>query len=1008
MPVEQLFYTDRPRGKGLEPAAAGYQIKACSAGLSPESRRQLNSICMHYGDVVHRYAPRAAQDQEMAWRAQAESLSEVPDEILNAFPEIWTYDRLGDDVFALTRIRYTGLTHDGRTGNFFAHALVFPPESLATHSFNPLALSRAGLFKSNDPTDETALHTYPDLGSPTADPADNGILRGAPYHAHLAAMVSALCPTTPSIRPVLICLADWRQATPLVEVLVNLLPPAVRCRTTFCTYESDPKWLVPTTTGERPTHLAAAHDLLVLCGPDDRSFNLRPEEYQSVYAVFNFVDHQFSDLGEPRRYAAFAAACVHEERTERLEHHHTLVAQLGFDHDPTAWDTLVPAADLLSAQLQPDALVAAAQSLATLATEPRQARIALERLLPHIEALAHTNNAAGLSALTTNLARLTDRVATAAEQAQATDFVSHLRTLATMAFVAGQGRTTAALLTACGKARDGILLALLNDILGDPVASRVNASLTSDWEQLVELFLDGLRLAEKTPDTAPPLARLLVATFRTAHATGLVPQVWEGVGGRLVKAHLGSQWDAEKRQLVRDLIACVPVDRCPDANAWLNLRLLEATPPQSVAELIDSLEKIAGTCSRCADAATLTQDALRIAREQLRAHPQRAEALGRLAEAAHGTASGTTLFAAYRHEMEQAEPNQYSKIRQALATAGVVHVLCRELLAEVLPWNEENGHRTLQSWQSAVLKAHAKVLDGVRQEVAILLGEPEQADSMFPLAEALIPKQPDKSAAGRGLVALYGAVARVLPLEPLSNKWRQALASLPGGVAPEAQARLRVLQFMGAVAKLASDEHWSPTDFPHSDPAWRDDIRSLGPGEKAQVLEWCLDTFATTGVTTAQEAEGLVVLLRAAGEQSADTVANAVAYLLKERDPVTAVLVATAFALCALEGAQKSAAWGVIVRAILEPWDKSTRRLFEAHLAHRFGRRGQQYNERLLELCDAAGLPRPILAALPTQAPSPWPSVAGMLDWAKWPWRKLRGGSKDAPVPPGSPQSRER
>ena len=70
MTVEQLIYTDLPRGKGLDPSSAGYQIKACSEGLSAEARGLLSSICTHYGDAVHRHAPCAAKERERAWRAQ--------------------------------------------------------------------------------------------------------------------------------------------------------------------------------------------------------------------------------------------------------------------------------------------------------------------------------------------------------------------------------------------------------------------------------------------------------------------------------------------------------------------------------------------------------------------------------------------------------------------------------------------------------------------------------------------------------------------------------------------------------------------------------------------------------------------------------------------------------------------------------------------------------------------------------------------------------------------------
>src|SRR5712691_11091231 len=116
MSVEQLIYTDRPRGKGLDPARAGYQIIACSDTLSADARQQLDSISMHYGDAVYGHAPRAAKERETAWRIQAENVSVVPDEVLNEFPVIWSYDRLAGEQLGLTRVRYSGMTHEGRLG----------------------------------------------------------------------------------------------------------------------------------------------------------------------------------------------------------------------------------------------------------------------------------------------------------------------------------------------------------------------------------------------------------------------------------------------------------------------------------------------------------------------------------------------------------------------------------------------------------------------------------------------------------------------------------------------------------------------------------------------------------------------------------------------------------------------------------------------------------------------------------------------------------------------------
>lgn len=47
-------------------------------------------------------------------------------------------------------------------GNFFAHALVFDPNALAPHGYNPLALSHSDLFLSSDSSEGTTLPALAD------------------------------------------------------------------------------------------------------------------------------------------------------------------------------------------------------------------------------------------------------------------------------------------------------------------------------------------------------------------------------------------------------------------------------------------------------------------------------------------------------------------------------------------------------------------------------------------------------------------------------------------------------------------------------------------------------------------------------------------------------------------------------------------------------------------------------------------------------------------------------
>jgi hypothetical protein len=344
-----------------------------------------------------------------------------------------------------------------------------------------------------------------------------------------------------------------------------------------------------------------------------------------------------------------------------------------------------------------------------------------------------------------------------------------------------------------------------------------------------------------------------------------------------------------------------------------------------------------------------------------------------MAEAAHDTASGERLFEAYAGHVEQLKPQHRNRTLRDLAKANAVHVLCREMLGEVLPWSEQSAKR-FQSWYDTVLRSNAHLLDSLRQHVAGLLKEPNPPDGVLSLVRRVLPKKGEPGASS-GLSALYNALARALPLEPLSDQWGEALTPLPDGLSPREEGRLRVLSFMRDVKQRAGEPSWSTADFPYTDSVWQNDVQALSPGEAASVLEWGIRTSALNGVTAPKDAADLVRILGAVKEKTPQNIADAVVHLLQGRDPVTDVLVATAFARCALEGSKPSAAWGRVLGAILERFDKRTLDLFERHLQHRFCRRDSEYETRLEQLRIDAGLARPKSTTSPERPAETSPSL---------------------------------
>lgn len=997
MPVEQLIYTDRPRGKGVDPACAGYQIKACSEGLSVEARRQLDSICMHYGDAVYVHAPRAAKDREMEWRTRAESLERIPADVLGKFPTIWSYDRLADGNYALTQVSYIGITHDGRFGNFLAHALVFPAEALDGHHSNPLSLVRSGLFKISDTSDGTSLPALGDLGRGEEKAEAYQILRRATFYDHLAAMVAALSKATPASRPVVVCLNDWRQAQQLVEGLLNLLPPSARRDATFSTYESDRKYLTPTASGARPTDVVASHHLITLCGDEGRRFDLRPDEIRSTFAVFNFAENQFSDAGEISRYAQFAADCASDDKKlGQLKYLHELIEGLGQGRNEPAWSALIPVVELDREKPETDALIEAARVLVTAAQEPRQVEVAWRKLRKHIQRLAQANESAALTSLAPSLASLSDR---------SDVFLNELFTLTQHTFNAGRGCAADALLKAGGKGRDGRLLTLLGEAMKRPPQFSANSLSAEDRERMRDLLVDGLRLASQSQaETAPPIEPLLLFVFRQAKELGCAAEVWNITGGPLVKARLSGEMNDGQQKLAQELAACLTADQSPDANVWLNLQLLKTAKPEGKA-LIDRLVETARAVAQCADAASLTNEVIELVNTGIQDPCDRAVAFARLATSTEGSPSEEKFAAAYSEHRAKVEEQQINKLRRQLADAHAIPILLRELTADVLPWSEESPKK-FKAWMDGINQSR-ELLDAVRMSVARWLQQPNQSDKYLPLAEALWPRQQEKMGGdNNGLAALAGAIIGALPLAPLDNRWAEKLKQIPDKTPPQAKTRLRLLLFLSRIEQSAKNPDWSLTKFPSKDQEWRA-VGALPPEERDAVAQWCLTTFQQCGVRKPDEADALINFFLNIGYKSieglADVVADAVEQLLEGRDPVTSVLVAMAFAQNGLDDASQRREWGMILKAILDcdSFDKNTRKLFDAHLELRFGRRDKNYEKNISELRRVAGLPAPKSAAAPApaanQARSATPESSSTQNLLGKMTRFLRRGSDDPP-----------
>jgi len=370
------------------------------------------SICTHYGHAV--YDPTAsivaeARDRELAWCSQQPKRPDaVAQHILDRFPVSWSYTHLDDDVFALVRTCYRGYCPDFKPGNFFSHALVFRPENLLACGGNPLALSRTGIFASHDPHDATDLPEFESLPEVSVESIDWSLLGGVPWRDQVPAMLTALTDDPPG-RPVVLCMADWRMALPLVEGLLSLLPPSMRVRTTFATYETDRHWVVSASRG-RPHGPVSAHQVMALCSSDDRVWSLFADDYRSQFAVFNSVGNRYSEMPPSSAFAPFAAECVRRNQRSRLSRLHEFIEQLGLGRSPASWEYLVAAFGLVDSGVNASGFRAAVRSLMCVPRRPEQATEAVSILMPWATRLAQRGETENLALLRDSLKEIAERL----------------------------------------------------------------------------------------------------------------------------------------------------------------------------------------------------------------------------------------------------------------------------------------------------------------------------------------------------------------------------------------------------------------------------------------------------------------------------------------------------------------------------------------------------------------------------------------------------------------------
>jgi hypothetical protein len=1013
MAVEQLIYTDAPRGKGVDPALKGYQIRACSAGVGKELQAALASYCSHYYTVPYDGAPRTAKDAETKWRTTAVQVTAIPDEVLREFPVSVSYDLLEDGRRALSITRYAGFTHDKRTGNAIVHLVVFAPDELARYASNPLAAARANLTLTPDPGEGNALPTLARLEA--AAPAAPKVAPGEPAldATALASLIAAIGGARNNGRPVLICLADWHHGAPLIEWLLGLLPPSARIDTTFSTYESDRAWLPRSAGGTRPAGKAAAHDVLAICRTDERPFDLRPDEAKT-FAVFNLADQRLSDVA-PTAYANLAAYAATKGRLDRLQAFHELVERFGLGRDPGGWETLVPAAVFVSGAKNPTLPVDALGALVSVARSPELASFALGVLWPSLEAIVQARSIDVVQAASKLVAQLVDREPDTAAAPKWKSLAHH----AAQALGAGQARLALALLASAGRHRDVLVPGLLTHWLADQQSAATRRGASADEKAaLCELLAYGARLAMAKGD-APSIASLVLPLLEMADAANRTAALWPELGQKLVEAELQGLADPKKLELVGSLLYLVHRGNSPHGYHWLLLKLIE-NPVSEGQKLEQAFIQAAEALREHPDAGALARLVQLTATKARGRDERQAELLGLLANATLSSEVGKPFFDEYVlvqgrcRAASAGKPGAEQATRRWLVERGATALVARECIAAIL---QPNGEESAVADPSDAVRAAMKDWLGVVKPRAVpalrreLAGRLAARDGAGPralaLARALLAAE-NGALDNDEAVLLVGAATASLPFEPLDVDWLGVLRACPPPKQAQERGRFAALQTLTAIATRAASERdgslRSLSECAKELGATWEMLSGLPSEDLARVLRFGVQELGRAGVSTPREADLLIDLAQSLRLPSLTAVPELVLELIADRDPVTRVLTMTAFAVSAMQkrSANTNKVQLAVIEALLENGDRQLKSLFQAHLHKRFDGGQPNYREHIAGLCQALGLEAPARLE-PPAPPSRKPAADEPAGSDKEPeavpsfFRKLFGGrSKDA------------
>ena len=279
--------------------------------------------------------------------------------------------------------------------------------------------------------------------------------------------------------------------------------------------------------------------------------------------------------------------------------------------------------------------------------------------------------------------------------------------------------------------------------------------------------------AGRSGDFAPDRSR-----FPHAAEAGKTAEAWRQ-SAKIVRSVLGGPWDEQQRQAAQNLVRYLPLNACPQGNAWLNMELLFAEKPQGE-ELLNRLQSIAEACGKYPEGDEIVNRLLAWVVRTRRRPTSLAIALGRMAEATMGTALMQKVLEQYVPRKKGITAEQLAQVRRQLALAGAPRSCCGKS-SRKRGLGAREVQKKLQALLTEILGCESGNLPGLCSELTMLLAQPEYGSTVSSWHSTYSSRCLVQGPNGPWLAELLAAMADAIPFGPLTEEYRRAFADLPGG-----------------------------------------------------------------------------------------------------------------------------------------------------------------------------------------------------------------------------------